>query len=141
MSGVVMLVNEFPPLPVGGAERQAERLAAHLAQRPVNGHARASGLPASEERAGFQIVRPPLFGPGKARTLTFILGALYTLWRLRRHYQILHAHLAFGPAVAAVIAGRLLGKRVLVKLGTSGEFGDICVSQRSLREVAGDVRR
>jgi len=28
--GVVMLVNEFPPLPVGGAEKQAERLSEQL---------------------------------------------------------------------------------------------------------------
>ncbi len=30
MSGVVMLVNEFTPLPVGGAERQAEIGRAHV---------------------------------------------------------------------------------------------------------------
>jgi glycosyltransferase involved in cell wall biosynthesis len=62
-----------------------------------------------------------------------VLGALLELWRLRRQYGILHAHLAFGPAFAAVLAGRVLGKRVLVKLGNSGEFGDIRVSQRTWR--------
>jgi glycosyltransferase involved in cell wall biosynthesis len=45
----------------------------------------------------------------------------------------LHAHLAFGPAFAAVIAARLLGKRSIVKLGNSGEFGDIQSSKRTLR--------
>ncbi len=136
MDGVVMLVNEFPPLPVGGAERQAERLAMYLARRdwPVWVVTRRKGnLPGSETRAGYQVLRPRPFGPGKLRSLTFVVGAVMTLLQLRAHYRILHAHLAFGPAFAAVLAGRLLGKRVLVKLGNSGEFGDIVVSQRTLR--------
>jgi len=136
MEGIVMLVNEFPPLPVGGAERQAERLSAQLAQRgwPVWVLTRrAPGLPASESRLGFQIVRPPVFGPGKIKSASFIFGIFLQLWHLRTRYTILHAHLAFGPAFAAVIAARLLGKRVVVKLGNSGEFGDIRVSEKTWR--------
>lgn len=136
MDGVVMLVNEFPPLPVGGAERQAERLAGYMAARnwPVWVVTRgASGLPAREQRDGFTIIRPATLGAGKLRTLSFVFGALWALWQLRDRYQILHAHLAFGPAFAAVAAGRALGKRVIVKLGNSGEFGDIQVSQCSWR--------
>src|SRR5512140_3073076 len=136
MEGVVMLVNEFPPLPVGGAERQAERLSAYLAKRgwPVWVLTRrAPGLPASETRSGFQIVRPAALGRGKLQTVSFVLGALAELWRLRKNYSILHAHLAFGPAFAAVLAARFLGKRVVVKLGNSGEFGDIQVSQKTWR--------
>jgi len=135
-AGVVMLVNEFPPLPVGGAERQAERLSAYLSASgwPVWVLTRgAPGLPANETRLGFKIIRPPALGPGKLRTVSFVFGALLTLWRLRKDYSILHAHLAFGPAFAAVLAARLLGKRVLVKLGNSGEFGDIRVSQKTWR--------
>ena len=136
MEGVVMLVNEFPPLPVGGAERQAERLSAHLAKSgwPVWVlTSRAHGLPASESRLGFQIVRPPALGPGKMQTVSFVFGALVELWRLRKDYSILHAHLAFGPAFAAVLAARFLGKRVVVKMGNSGEFGDIRISQKTWR--------
>lgn len=56
-----------------------------------------------------------------------------TLWQQRHEYSILHAHLAFGPALVAVIAARWLGKSVIVKLGNSGEFGDIQTSQRTGR--------
>jgi glycosyltransferase involved in cell wall biosynthesis len=136
MKGVIMLVNEFPPLPVGGAERQAERLSAHLARDgwPVWVLTRRTpGLAASESRFGFQIIRPSALGPGKFQTVSFVLGALVELWRLRKEYSILHAHLAFGPAFAAVLAARLLGKRVVVKLGNSGEFGDIQVSKKTWR--------
>lgn len=134
--GVMMLVNEFAPLPVGGAERQAERLAAHLAQRgwPVRVLTRhAPSLPLNEQRSGFTIERLRPLGPGKLKTLTFVLAAIGRLWRLRRNYQIIHAHLAFGPAFAAAVIGRLLGKRVLIKFGNSGKFGDIQVSQATWR--------
>ena len=136
MNGVVMLVNEFPPLAVGGAERQAERLSADLVKRGwrvwvLTRH--ALGLPASELRFGFNIIRPNSWGSGKLQTVSFVIGALIELWRLREEYDLLHAHLAFGPAFAAVLAARILGKRVVVKLGNSGEFGDIQVSQKTWR--------
>jgi glycosyltransferase involved in cell wall biosynthesis len=134
--GVMMLVNEFPPLPVGGAERQAERLSGWLAARGWNVSVLtrgADGLPAHETRDGFTILRVRPRGPRKLGTLTFVLGSLWTLFQQRENYAILHAHLAFGPAFAAVAAARALGKRVIVKLGNSGEFGDIHVSQKTLR--------
>lgn len=133
---VIHLVNEFPPLPVGGAERQAERLSVWLAARGWNISVLTRGaasLPSRETRDGFEILRVRPRGPGKLKSLTFVLGALWTLFRRRNDYKILHAHLSFGPAFAAVIAARLLGKRVVVKFGNSGEFGDIRVSQKTLR--------
>jgi glycosyltransferase involved in cell wall biosynthesis len=135
-NGVVMLVNEFPPLPVGGAERQAERLASWLATHDRNIWVVTRGaidLPAQEERDGFTVLRIQPRGPGKIRTVSFVLGSIWTLFLLRDKYSILHAHLAFGPAFAAVLIARLLKKRVIVKLGNSGEFGDIGLSQRTLR--------
>lgn len=136
MTGVIMLVNQFPPLPAGGAEQQAERLARYLAARglAVGVITRAGGgLAQHEQRDGFWIERSATPGPGKLGTLLFTLGAMLTLWRRRRVYDVLHAHLAFAPAVAAAIMGRLLGKRVIVKFGNSGAFGDVQVSQRSWR--------
>ncbi|HYF16761.1 MAG TPA: glycosyltransferase, partial [Ramlibacter sp.] len=136
VTGVVMLVNKFPPLPAGGAEKQAERLSGFLAAR---GHdvgvltRAAGGLPAREQRDGFWIERVPAPGPGKVATVLFTLGAMLALFRHRRRYQVLHAHLAFAPAVAAAIMGRLLGKRVIVKFGNSGAFGDIQVSEATRR--------
>lgn len=136
MNGVVMLVNEFFPLPTGGAERQAERLAVYLKN---NGWPvwvitrRADGLPPYQEYQGLEIIRPLTVGIGKLKTVTFVLGTLISLWRLRSKYSILHAHLVFGSAFAAIIAARFLGKRVIVKLGNSGEFGDVQTSLRTLR--------
>ena len=136
MKGVVMLVNEFPPLPTGGAERQAERLAVYLTNKgwPLWVITRRlDGLPARGQYRGFEIIRPLTTGYGKLKTLTFVLGTLFRLWKLRSKYSILHAHLVFGPAFAASMAARLLGKSVIVKLGNSGQFGDLETSRRSLR--------
>ncbi|NQU29507.1 MAG: glycosyltransferase family 4 protein [Anaerolineae bacterium] len=136
MNGIVMLVNEFHPLPVGGAERQAERLAEYLVAqgRPVWVITRRiSGLPAHDIHLGTEIIRPLTFGPGKLKTISFVLGAIITLWKLRHKYKILHAHMLFGPAFAGVWIRRLLDKRILVKLGSSGETGEIRTSQNTIR--------
>lgn len=136
MSGVIMLVNQFPPMPAGGAEQQAERLARYLAGRGLNVGVitrAGGGLAPHERRDGFWIERVSDRGPSKLGTVRFTLGAMRTLWRRRREYSVLHAHLAFAPAVAAAVMGRLLGKRVIVKFGNSGAFGDVQVSQGSGR--------
>ena len=133
--GIVMLVNEFSPVS-GGAEKQAERLAAYFAERnkPVWVITRHfPGLATSETMHGFHVIRPITRGPGKTRTITFVLGALKHLWLLRHQISIIHAHMLFGPAFAAALAGRLLGKKVIVKLGSSGPTGEIQISQRTAR--------
>ncbi|MGZ9166335.1 MAG: glycosyltransferase family 4 protein, partial [Anaerolineales bacterium] len=105
--GVVMLVNEYPPLKVGGAERQAERLSKYLSRQGwpiwvITRHQR--GLSYDERQNGLRVTRPATFGPGKLKSFIFVLGMLWQLWRRRHHYEILHAHLAFAPAFAGVIA-------------------------------------
>lgn len=135
MNGIVMLINEFGPVS-GGAEKQAERLAGYLAahDRPVwIITRRLTGFASAEMIDGYYVLRPATWGPGKLKTVTFVLGALWHLWRLRRSYKILHAHLLFGPAFAAALAGRILQKRVIVKLGSSGPHGEIQVTQRRFR--------
>ena len=134
-NGVVMLVNEFTPVS-GGAEKQAERLAAYFAAHNrlvwvITRH--FPGLATSETMQGFHVIRPVTWGPGKTRTITFVLGALRNLWLLRHQVSIIHAHMLFGPAFAAALAGKLLGKRVIVKLGSSGPTGEIQLSLRTAR--------
>ncbi len=135
MKGVMMLINLFPPFG-GGTERQAERLAAYLTQRNVYAGFITRKLDDSnsvEVKHGFEIFRIPKLGPGKVKSLSFIAGAFFTMIRRSKSFDILHAHLAFAPAVAACIAGKMLGKKVIVKFGNSGEFGDLHELRRTWR--------
>ena len=135
-----MLVNDFAPLPAGGAERQAERLAAYMARQGLSVGVltrREGNLPAQEQKDGYTIYRLPQFGPGKVKTLTFTISALLKLLSLRNRYHVLHAHLAFAPAIAGALAGHILGKKVIVKFGNSQAFGDV---QRSKETSRGRLR-
>jgi glycosyltransferase involved in cell wall biosynthesis len=135
MNGIVMLINEFGPV-AGGAERQAERLAGYLAAHDRSVWVitrRVPGFSSAETMNRYCVLRPATWGPGKLKTVTFVLGALWHLWRLRHGYKIIHAHLLFGPAFVAALAGRILQKRVIVKLGSSGYYGEIQVTGRKLR--------
>lgn len=139
MNGVVMLVNDFAPIS-GGAEKQAERLAGFMTSKGWNVLVltrRHPGLAPRQTMNGYEVIRPATWGPGKLKTVTFIIGALRELWRNRMQYSILHAHMLFGPALAAALAGHFLGKRVIVKLGSSGPDGEI---QTSLRTWRGSIR-
>ncbi len=135
MKGVMMLINNYPPLPVGGAERQAEQLSSYLAELglAVGVITRHDGQAAKNEIInGVQIIRVPQ-GPGPLKSLFFTLGSILMLIRRRNSYDILHAHLAFAPAVVACVTGKFLNKRVIVKFGSGGAFGDVQVSKRTLR--------
>lgn len=135
MTGVVMLLNDFAPVS-GGAEKQAQRLAEYLTSRGWEVFVitrRHPGLPPSQTMNGYSVIRPFAWGPGKLKTISFIIGVIWNLWCSRREYLILHAHMLFGPAFAAVLIGRLLRKRVIVKLGSSGPDGEIQTSTRTLR--------
>ena len=133
---VVMLVNEFPPLKVGGGERQAEQLSMQLVRQGliVGVITRGTqGLPDYETRDGFWVQRIQPRGAGKLKSLSFLFGTMRQLWQRRSDYHIIHAHLAFTPAIAAALTGKLLRKPVIVKFGNSGEFGDVQVSQATRR--------
>jgi L-malate glycosyltransferase len=135
MKGVMMLINLYPPFG-GGTERQAERLAAYLVRQKVFAGVitrRLDNSPQLETRDGVTIIRIREIGPGKFKSLSFIVGAVFNMVIHANSFDVLHAHLAFAPAVAASITGRLLGKRVIVKFGNSGNFGDVHELNRSWR--------
>ena len=102
---VAILIGRFPPHDVGGAERQADRLAAALAAR---GHRvtvvtrRWSGRAAREERDGYSIVRTPVALTGAARSA---LDAVATLKALRALSPRPDVVLAFQTYVSGAIAG------------------------------------
>ena len=129
---VVMVSAGFWPS-IGGAERQALELSAALAAR---GHRvtvltrRVGGLPPREERRGVSIRRLPSPG-GVLDAPVFLVGVLTWLLLCWTEWDAVHAHLAGSPALAAALAGRLLGRPALVKLGGGRGIGELAVSSKS----------
>ncbi len=130
---VVMVSASFHPH-VGGAEKQALELSTALARQ---GHKvrvltrRLPGLAAQEEISGIAVRRLWAPGVGVLNALGFMLSLLVELFRSPGSYDAIHVHLAGSPALSAALAGRLLGKRVVVKLGGGRGIGELAASSRS----------
>lgn len=133
---VLMLIPNFHPH-LGGAELQAQQLSRGLQQR---GHsvtvltARRPGLHCCDSVDGVPIVR--LFRPESPRLVRqAILAIQIALWliRHRRGWDLIHAHMAYGETLVAVLVGKmLLGKPVLVKFAVSGTAGDLATKSRGV---------
>lgn len=135
---VLMLSTSFYPLPPGGAERQAERLSAYLVQRGIQVTVLTKHMPELkryETHDGYEIIRIPGFGPGKVETFTFVLGAIWAMLFKIKRFDILHSHLVYAPGFAASIAGKLLGKKTIVRFRSSGPGSDLANSKRNLRGI------
>ena len=130
---VVMVSAGFWPA-VGGAERQALELSRALRARGVGVRVltrRLGGAAAREEVQGVPVRRLRVFGTGALDSLSFLFGALGWLLKHDGDYDAIHAHLAGSPALAAALAGRILGKPVLVKLGGGRGIGELAASSRT----------
>lgn len=130
---VVMVSAGFWPA-VGGAERQALELSRELRARGAGVIVltrRLGGAAAREEVHGVPVRRLPVLGTGALDSLSFLFGALGWLLKHQGEYDAIHAHLAGSPALAAALAGRFLGKPVLVKLGGGRGIGELAASSRT----------
>lgn len=131
---VVMVSAGFWPA-VGGAERQALELARALRARGADVVVltrRVGALPPREEVHGVPVRRLPVFGTGALDSLSFLFGAFGWLLKHGGEHDAIHAHLAGSPALAAALAGRWLGKPVLVKLGGGRGIGELAASSRTV---------
>ncbi|MCM2303311.1 MAG: glycosyltransferase family 4 protein [Elusimicrobia bacterium] len=131
---VVMVSAGFWPA-VGGAERQALELSRELRARGADVLVltrRVGGAPPREEVRGVPVRRLPVYGAGALDSLSFLFGALGWLLKHGGDYDAIHAHLAGSPALAAALAGRWLGKPVLVKLGGGRGIGELAASSRTV---------
>ncbi len=131
---VVMISANFYPH-IGGAERQAMTLARSLRSRGLNVSIitrRKKGLKRSETIHGVEIKRLWCFGPGFLNSTSFLISLSAHLILNARSYDIFHVHLASSPAIAASLFGKIFQKPVFVKLGASGEFGELRMSSKTI---------
>ena len=131
MASVVMISANFHPY-LGGAEKQALGLSRALCDRGVEVTVltrRLPGLAREETVDGVVIRRLPAWGRGLVDSTVFMVSAFLWLLAHPRRFDAVHVHLASSPALAASLAGRLLGKRVVVKLGGGKGIGELAVSE------------
>lgn len=129
-----MVSASFPPA-VGGAEKQALELSAALLARGVSARVltrRVPGRQKAERMRGVPVARLWCAGSGFVNAATFLASLFVHLLRTADSFDAIHVHLAGSPALAAALAGRLLGKPVFVKLGGGRGIGELAVSSRTL---------
>jgi glycosyltransferase involved in cell wall biosynthesis len=122
-----MIIHNFRPGDVGGAELQAERLAKQLVRlgypMGVLTWLTNPEAPLEEEMDGVQVYRV------KHRLAYWVKQDVANTFRFlvqnRRTYDVLHAHMAYGHAVVAVVVARCFRKKCIIKIACTGEHGDL----------------
>lgn len=129
-----MLSQTFYPA-IGGAEKQALELSRALAARGVKVTVltrRIEGARAEEMMDGVSVLRLAVLGSGILDSFAFMVKSFFYLLKHAPEYDVVHVHLASSPAVAAVLAGRLTGKRTVIKLGGGKGVDEISLSMNTL---------
>jgi glycosyltransferase involved in cell wall biosynthesis len=86
------------------------------------------GLPAREIVRGVAVRRLWAPGSGALNSIAFMASLFLQLIRDAASYDVIHVHLAGSPSLPASLAGRILGKPVIVKLGGGRGIGELAAS-------------
>lgn len=145
---VLMIVERLYGL--GGAQEQAVRLSRALLEqgvesRIVTGRWRRSeprraslhGVDVTAVFTAFKMFH--LKGLRKFGVYLYMATLFFHLWLRRREFDVIHVHSATVSAIVAALAGRRLGKPVVMKVMASGEWGDF-KRMRSGEVLAGAKR-
>ena len=128
---VIMISANFYPY-IGGTEKQTLEVSRALKSRGARVLVltqRIKGLPSQEEVEGLFVRRLACWGTGTFGRVVFMFSSFFYLLLHAGDYQILHVHLASSPAVIAALVGKILGKKVVVKLGGGKGCGEIARSR------------
>jgi glycosyltransferase involved in cell wall biosynthesis/Ser/Thr protein kinase RdoA (MazF antagonist) len=132
---VMMVARLFYPW-IGGAERQAHKLAQAMVEKQTAVEIVTGwwfrGTPQREWLEGVPIYRNQTLweffgikGVRKFGGYLYILSLIWYLWRQRNEYDVIHVHGLNYHTFAAVLAGRWFKRKVICKLANSGEGSDI----------------
>lgn len=122
---VAMIIQGYHPR-IGGAERQLATVAPLLQARGIDVQVvtrRYPGLAPFEMINGIPVHRMPIPGPRPVKSLSYTLTSLALLRRLRP--DVIHAYELSSPTTTGVVARRLFGTPLVVKLLRGGIKGDI----------------
>jgi glycosyltransferase involved in cell wall biosynthesis len=145
---ILIILRYFycPSIPVGGAERQALKLAERLIGKGVAvtivtglwdwGQPRRekiNGVPVHRHFTGWGMFN--VRGLRKFGQYLYLLSLFLYLLLHRNEYDLIHSHSARFGASMVVQAGKLLHKKTLVRSMSSGAWGDVTTvrEERSIR--------
>jgi len=132
---LAFLITHFTP-PIGGAERQADFLC-RMVSAEVGGCEVVTTrfrpeLPRRSVSEGVVIRRLATFGRRRVRLASNLATSfLYFLWHGRR-YRIVHAHCLSAFSLGGIVAAKLWGCRVMVKVCSIGKDGEANTVKRGL---------
>ena len=135
---ILIILREFysPSKPIGGAERQALKLATSfiakgLSVRIVSGKW-DWGQPCQDQIHSIPVDRHftawgmfDIRGLRRISPYIYLLSLFIYLFRNRNDYDIIHCHSALYGAFVVASAGRLLGKKTVIRSMASGAWGDV----------------
>ncbi len=124
---VTMVCHRYYPFPGGGADRLAQRIAEPLAAQGwymtvLTTHPK--GTRGREDVNGVRVRRLGTSQVPKVQGTLFLLQVLYHLLMAPRR-QVIHLNQMYREILPALIARRLRGSPVVVRVATGGAFGDI----------------
>ncbi|MCG2725903.1 MAG: glycosyltransferase family 4 protein [Elusimicrobia bacterium] len=132
IKSVLMLIATFFPL-IGGTEKQALSLSESLVSRGIKVKVLTRGVKGAASNQninGISVRRLKVMGKGWIDSFSFMIASFFYLLKHSSEYDIIHVHLASSPAIAAIIAGKLTGKKVIIKLGGGKGLNEIISSQK-----------
>lgn len=133
IKSVLMLIATFHPL-IGGTEKQALSISSSLAARGIKVKVltrKVKGTLAKENINGVLVRRLKTIGKGFLDSVFFMAASFFYLLKHSGEYDIVHVHLASSPAIAAIIAGKITGKKVIIKLGGGKGVDEISLSKKT----------
>lgn len=136
-----MVVRQFHPW-IGGTERQAQKLSRALMAQGVDVKVVTGwwfrGTPQQEIIEGIPVYRNftmwEMFGIRGLRKFgayLYLITLFAYLWRHRHEYDVIHVHLLNYHAFAAVLAGKWLKKKTIIKIANSGSRSDMARMRRN----------
>ncbi|MCK5583955.1 MAG: glycosyltransferase family 4 protein [Elusimicrobiales bacterium] len=133
IKSVLMLIATFHPL-IGGTEKQALSLSASLVSRGIKVRVltrKVGKTLARENMDGVLVRRIKTLGTGFIDSIFFMAASFFYLLKHSSEYDIIHVHLASSPAIAAIIAGKIIAKKVIIKLGGGKGVDEISLSKKT----------
>jgi glycosyltransferase involved in cell wall biosynthesis len=122
---VCICTETYHPI-IGGGETQARRLAEGLVEQGVQililTRRVSNTHPASEQDGEISIFRLPLTGQQHWKKWGLLVSGFWALLRFRHLYDVILVSGYRILGIAAILAGGLLGKRVVLKADSTGEY-------------------